>query len=423
MSIRFAVYEKKMLTAANELFNERLIVLKNRYDVVVFFTRLELYTGQFKGNVKKSSMETHTKHELEYICRALNYIFFENYSNYGVNTVCRISANMIFDFFDYYRDEPKSNGEHRSQQSIDACVSAVSNFFANVAVGCKALSTIVPEDIMQEEWVKANKKSEKVKKVYLPLYQKKSLQKVTRPILRDIPVKAMDKLVELSFVHEPDIAFAMICGITAGLRPSEAMNLRRDTSPLGPGILVTYQGTTPTAVELDLQKELMLRSDGVSTGGIKKERIQKVYPPLIPLFLKGKWFHEQYWANKKYEANYGPMFINRTGKAMTYKTYLQKFQKLVDVHLRPALLQSDDPALHVLGQRLTTEKLSPHALRHFFTVLLVLNGEDIAQIQYFRGDSSPESALWYLQNKGALIQSVGNAHETALSAMLNSGGH
>lgn len=417
-SIKFAVYEKSIINEANELSYERFIVLKNEYGVVTHFTKLENYTGKFIGRKKNLSVENCSKHELEYICYSLNYIF----ATYSVSKVCRITADMIFDFFNYYHTTVKPNREFRSQQSIDSCVTAVSNFFGNVAIACESLSAIRIDDIMRKEWVKANRKAEKVKSVYIPVYRKKSLQKVTVPILRDIPLQAMNKLLELSFVHAPEIAFAIICEMTAGLRPSETMNLRQETSPLGPGISITYQGSTPITIELDMSKELLLRSDGVRVGGIKKERIQKVYPPFISLFLQGLHFHKKFLEGKSSEAEYRPMFINCSGKAMTYKTYQQKFQKLVYEHLRPVLLESDDPELHVFAQRLITEKLSPHALRHFFTVSLVLRGEDIAQIQYFRGDKSPESALWYLQNKGALMQAVGQAHEIALTEMLTEGG-
>jgi hypothetical protein len=39
-------------------------------------------------------------------------------------------------------------------------------------------------------------------------------------------------------------------------------------------------------------------------------------------------------------------------------------------------------------------------------VQLVLHGEDIAQVQYWRGDKNPESAFEYLQNKGDLVREL-----------------
>ena len=60
---------------------------------------------------------------------------------------------------------------------------------------------------------------------------------------------------------------------------------------------------------------------------------------------------------------------------------------------------------------------APHTLRHCFTVSLVLEGLDVAKLQYFRGDKSPESALPYLANKGELMRQVANVHQQAISAL------
>ena len=48
-------------------------------------------------------------------------------------------------------------------------------------------------------------------------------------------------------------------------------------------------------------------------------------------------------------------------------------------------------------------RLSPHVFRHWYTVQLVLSGiENPGVLMYWRGDSSPESVLTYLQDKGEL---------------------
>ena len=47
--------------------------------------------------------------------------------------------------------------------------------------------------------------------------------------------------------------------------------------------------------------------------------------------------------------------------------------------------------------------LSPHVFRHWFTVQLVLSGiNEPGTLMAFRGDTSPESALTYINNKGEL---------------------
>jgi integrase len=115
------------------------------------------------------------------------------------------------------------------------------------------------------------------------------------------------------------------------------------------------------------------------------------------------------------------MFINENGLAMTYDVYYKRFIALVENYFRPALIESGDPECRIYGQLLYENHLRPHALRHWFTVQLVLNGEDIAQIQYWRGDKTPESALLYLQNKGDLNRELENANSLLSELLMNHG--
>jgi len=162
---------------------------------------------------------------------------------------------------------------------------------------------------------------------------------------------------------------------------------------------------------IDLTTEYILRSDGVISGRIKKERIQQVYPAFLEAFDCAYKFHKRYLATIKYEKEYCPMFVNSRGKAMTYDDYHNRFKKLIIHHLRPILLNHEDSECRLYGQLLYEHSLGPHSLRHWFSVQLVLMGEDIAQLQFWRGDSSPESSLSYLQDKGDLAKELALTNE------------
>lgn len=64
----------------------------------------------------------------------------------------------------------------------------------------------------------------------------------------------------------------------AGLRPSEACNVRRPDSALGPGMRFEMRDGQIVNVIIDLREEKNLRFDLINVGGIKKPREQKVYP-------------------------------------------------------------------------------------------------------------------------------------------------
>ena len=167
----------------------------------------------------------------------------------------------------------------------------------------------------------------------------------------------------------------------------------------------------------------MLRwSDGAEIGRIKKERLQYVYPAFLGTFLQAYEMHKAYLNRVNFEAKYAPMFVNQNGKAMSYETYRNRFKMLVRDHLRPCLVNNSDPELRIYGQLLYENELGTHALRHWYTVQLVLRGENIANIQFWRGDKSPESAFLYLQNKGELVNELKETNERLLSGLLLLGG-
>ncbi|ABX42565.1 hypothetical protein Cphy_2199 [Lachnoclostridium phytofermentans ISDg] len=129
--------------------------------------------------------------------------------------------------------------------------------------------------------------------------------------------------------------------------------------------------------------------------------MQDIYPAFRNLFYKFYQSYMEYMDGRKYEADYGPLTVNAREMAITYKSYYDKFKKVVD-DIIPVLLANNDSEVATYGMLLQEKGLAPHALRHWFSVKLTLFGEDVAGLMCWRGDKSPESALAYLQNKSEL---------------------
>ncbi len=91
------------------------------------------------------------------------------------------------------------------------------------------------------------------------------------------------------------------------------------------------------------------------------------------------------------------MFIDRNGMAMTYSSYQNRFRCLIARARQDSPAQPSDGSAVYTGRLLYENPLGPHALRHMVLSAVSLMGEDIAGLQYWRGDSSPDSALVYLQ--------------------------
>ena len=240
-------------------------------------------------------------------------------------------------------------------------------------------------------------------------------------IFRDIPTKVFQILMNLVVRYTPDIALAIGLQAFGGLRPGEVCNVRQEASQKGAGILFTFIDGRLVKAEIDLTHEYAMRSDGVVCGNIKKERRQCIYPPFLEAFRTLYKYHLEYLKIHAFEPEYCPMFINSRGMAMTYDDYYQRFRKLIDERLRPMLLGHPDPECRIYGQLLCENRLGPHALRHWFSVQLALRGEDVAQLQFWRGDKNPESAFTYLQDKGDLVRELAKANELLASFLMEEG--
>ena len=412
---RYAVYERRLIHDGTMAYSRSFIVLKNQYGVIVHFTGFHKHVASY-GDAVYRPFASDIREKLLYVCDMLNYILVDRYETTGAAHVFQISRNMLERFFRDYALEPMPNGRHRSRQSIEKCVSSVTSFFRKLCREYDGYMAVSIDQLYIEK--PAHSIRGRGRKKLAPAFRVRGIPE-NRRIFRDIPTKVFALMLNQAFRYVPEIAFAICAQAFAGLRPGEAMNLRQEISPLGAGITITVIDGALKSAEFDLTREYALRSDGIICGKIKKERRQKVYPAFLSAFATAYERHRKYLATKQFESAYCPMFVNSQGKAMTYANYLGRFKHLVENCLRPALLKHEDAECRLYGQLLYENSLGPQSLRHWFSVALVLMGEDIAQLQYWRGDTSPESALSYLQNKGELMRELAAANESFAELLRN----
>ena len=392
-------------------------MIKNMYDVIVHFTCFHNYIDAYtKGVCIPITSDAKTK--LHYICAMLNYVLIENHGRFGIEHIFGIKKEMLEAFFQDYALEKNNDGSSKSHQTIEKCVAAVTGFFRKLYRSYEGYMRISPNELYNEKTVFSRRG--KAQKKLTPNFKVRTTPTV-KTTLRDIPMKAFQVIVNQASCHTPEILFAICLQAFAGLRPGEVCNVRQECSPLGPGLIVTAIEGVVKRAEIDLAAKYRLRSDGVNCGGIKKLRRQRVYHAFMPAFCKAYEFHKRLF-HGNYEQEYCPMFANSRGMAMTYADYRSKFHHLITAHVRPELICSDDPECRLYGQLLYENNLGPHALRHWYSVQLALMGEDIAGMQYWRGDSSPESALVYLQNKGDLIKELSAANDMLAEFLSGEGG-
>ena len=413
----YAVYQHRLMAADGQVYTRPFIVIKNQLGVIVRFTNLHDYAGVYAGKMF-APLSADAKAKLYYVCRMLNYVLIERFPDFGADHVFEVNRDMLEQFFRDYAETPKVNGEYRSPASIEFCISAVTAFYRLLCKKFAAQMSLKESELVTDKFVRGRRGVMVAKAV--PAFQVRVTRKA-KPVFRELPSKAFEILLSQAFRYAPDIVFAMCLQAFAGLRAGEVCNVRQEQSPLGGSFVISRIGSDVRKVEIDLTKELPMRSDGAICGKIKKERIQCVYPAFLDAFAFAYRHHKQHLSARDFEPDYCPMFINKRGMAMTYANYANRFNNLVEKQFRPALLKSGDPDLRLYGQLLCENNLGLHSLRHWFSVQLVLRGEGIAQVQYWRGDSSPESALTYLQNKGDLLKELKRTSADLIEILLTEG--
>ena len=414
---RYAVYSHEFSTPDGIAYTRSFIVLTNGHRVITRFTRLQDYAGIYRTGVFLP-ISANPEAKLHFICEMLNYILSERGDEFKVRHVFDITLEMLKAFFTYYALTPKADGTHRKQDTVERCVYAVTEFMANLSRKYGGYMRVDCNDLYREEAFRDRRGKRKVKRV--PDFHIRGFTEASVPF-RDIPTKAFEILLPMAFRYAPDIAFIMALQAFAGLRAGEALNVRREDSPLGPGIRFTEAGGAIVAAEIDLTKEYALRSDGKRVGNIKKARKQEVFHPFLEAFRVAYRYHMNFLEKTPFEREYAPLFPNSRGMAMTYSAYLKSFQRLVRTHFIPALLNSGDPELRIYGQALCENNLTPHSLRHWFTVQLVLRGATQGEIQFWRGDSNPQSSITYMRNKGDLIRRLREADSRLLEILMKTG--
>lgn len=409
---RYGVYTFRTATRDGTVYARSFLVIRNGYGVIVRFTRLQDYAG-FK-NYKPITSNAEKK--LYYVCGMLNYVLVDHGRRFGIRHVFGITAEMLQEYFDFYASAVKADGVYRSRDSILKCIGAVTAFMANLVWKFGGHMKLSRQDLYRDE-IAYDRNGRRYHRA-VPLFQAVGMP-VRRRIFRDIPYKVFEILIPMAFRYSRDIAFGLCLQAFAGLRAGEVLSVRQECSPLGKGITFTEIGGRVVKAVIDVEQEVLIRDDDVEVSMIKKERLQGVYPAFLKAFCKAYEIHKEYLSGCTFDRDYCPMFINRNGEAMTYESYRIRFHDLVNNHLRPYLIQSADPELRLYGQLLYENQLGTHALRHWFTVQLVLRGEDIGAIQYWRGDSSPDSAFEYLQNKGDLTRELEAAGDRLVELLIS----
>lgn len=395
--LKFGVYKHHIVCNDGTLLRKQLIVLYDEAGDIIGWTDFHRYARGGKKALSRS-IDAGQDKRCVYAAMLLNYVFFQRYH---IKRLTDIEAVMVKDFLQDYslcRLPDDGADTHRAENTVNLCISAVIDFLDLVIADHPSCKMKV-SDLYRTEKVFVRKSRRYVEKK-VPVFEI-NYRPSNRAIFRDIPEGAFQIIMDEIARNHRNILMLTACSAFAGLRPSECCNVRRADSALGPGLYFEVIDGEVTNVTIDLRTEFNLRSDLVSVGGIKKPRKQKVYHAFLKAFVDCYNTYMKYIEGKPYESAYGALTNTSVGKAYTYPAYRAAFQKAVKACI-PTMLASNDPQIVNYGHLLLENHINPHILRHWFSVKLTLYGEDVAGLMYWRGDTSPESALPYITGKSEL---------------------
>lgn len=199
------------------------------------------------------------------------------------------------------------------------------------------------------------------------------------------PIKYIPLLFEIATLYAHPIVLGLYLQIFGGLRAGEVVNLSR----------TQFKKRVSQGDFLLHIKKRNYRTDVKDLSGL-----DNVKKPRYQLILKTKdWADILYrdhidFYHRKDTSGSGALFINRDGKPMTGKSYHQYFYKVKRIFLE--FLNSFGSAEDkLIANHLRNTNWGTHIGRGTFTNLIAEETENILEIAFLRGDSSPLSSLPY----------------------------
>lgn len=402
--MKFISYKHTLILGDNHLVTKQFIALKAP-DGNLQFTDFHRYV---KSASKIKSISDDGNKRFAYVIKFLNYVFGVK----RITSLDQLTLDMIKDFLmNYGLGTLPGDTRHRKKSTVEICVNTILDFLTLYLKERKGKAILSPS-ALYETTSYTNKRGRLIKRKEAKFDVYVDDSQTEQAIFRDMPNSAFEMLFAHIAEYHKDLLMVVALGAFVGLRPSEACNVRREDSPLGAGILFHQSEGETFKVEIDLRREMPLRSDLKPTGRIKKERMQAVPYIFLEVFLDTYNNYMSYLEGKRYEREYGPLNLNKQGKALTYAVYYQRFRRIIREEMIPIFLKSDDAEVVFFGHLLQEHNISPHIFRHWYTTQLVLSGvSEISELMSARGDKSPESAWVYLQNKGEIAKQYGQVND------------
>ncbi len=387
--LRFGVYvfDWETETDGNWILNKRsFICLRNEENQVIALTDFDKYVRS--TGMKRLASDIGDR--LYHVTNLLNYSFIDVGH---IDRLEELTPELIQGFLQSYGLGEYGKTARHTEKTVRQCFDTILKFIHGLLSDSALHLSFSEKDLFQKKPVWSDKKgllyrvSPNLSFFYI---------EEDHVTIRDMPLTVVERMLSIAYYRHPEILFNLAAGLCCGLRPSEACCL--DASH----VKIVQTGGKIIQVQFDLRHVVRLRNDGVLTGSIKKPRIAEMPKMFLELFQKC-WERYTAWRNKQpvNPGSFNPMCLDSHGMAMTYQTYERRFKDLMRETV-DSLRSSSDLEVKLFIKDHDQYGVSPHVMRHIYTMILAASGATEAMIMEARGDTSVQSALVYLQKKGLL---------------------
>ncbi|MGL4913586.1 MAG: site-specific integrase [Romboutsia sp.] len=399
-SLKFGLYKETVITEKGNIQNIWFVALKDKKTNVTLqltpYTKLLRYSDTTIDQRRSETIKVWG----QFICRYLNFVLIDNYSQFKIDDIKEVSIEIGNKFLEEYA-KGNIGGEEKSIQALQKEMKNLCKLYSYIKSIYKKDAT----KIHKLKWKYKDNKNRVRYNNHFSLNDNDN-ERLAFDIFRNMPSQIFEVFLQLSKIYYPELTFAIAFQAYAGLRPGEICNVRQSIDSKNPGVAYQKIGSRISAFNINLTKLCQMRDDGTHVGGIKKRRIQKVYTPYLGRVQELYQEHLVILERYEFDNSYYPMFVNKNGEAITVKSYREKIERLANVYLKEYLAKSDNPYFRRYAEILTQKKLSPHFLRHYFTVLLVLDNLTPHEIASWRGDKNLDSSLIYCRDKDDLLKNI-----------------
>ena len=395
-----------------------IVIRENNSDLIAKLTGYEdvLYARSEEDFRKRYPR----KGEILCVCQFLQYVFIDNYKIYKIRNIRYLTKKMVENWLDDYATTVLPSGEFPREPTVEAHRNAVCQFLYMVCrMLNKEMKHLKKDDLLKKVYDTGGEKGGSMMK---PFYRVQvtsyDVDTGLQRLIRDMPSAIIPIFIKVAQRDDPELVFAIILSCYMGFREGEVCNVRQDNGIYGQCFYYTRDFGEATGLVIDLGVEYALRSDGISVGNIKRERMSPAFANFVNIVEKFHDRHMELIRDKPCEESM-PMFPNiyKNGKrgvymAMTDENYAKRIDKIQKTVL-DYCKYSNDINLQRFRDKIVALGLSwgAHAFRHWFSVRLLQYGCNWQTLMFYRGDNDERSAKDYVLNKEELLRDYKAAND------------